>query len=67
MNHSFLHDLIFCIGRDGPKGDIGGRCQECRPGDKGAKGDIGLNGSPGLRVKFNQIYIFQTVGLILCF
>lgn len=42
--------INFKIGRDGPKGDIGGRCQSCRPGEKGLKGEPGLYGTPGIQV-----------------
>jgi len=40
------------VGRDGPKGEIGGRCQGCSPGEKGIKGEPGLYGTPGLKVIF---------------
>lgn len=29
------------------KGDIGGRCTDCRPGFKGDKGERGFDGIPG--------------------
>lgn len=29
------------------KGDIGGRCSDCRPGFKGDKGERGFDGIPG--------------------
>lgn len=35
----------------GEKGDIGGRCNDCRPGTKGEKGDEGSPGFPGLQVR----------------
>lgn len=46
----FYFYLQLHIGRDGQKGEIGGRCQGCRPGEKGIKGEPGLHGNPGLQV-----------------
>lgn len=49
------------IGRDGPKGDIGGRCQSCRPGEKGLKGEPGLYGNPGIQViTLKWLYLINT-------
>jgi len=46
--------MTFCLGRDGLKGEIGGRCQGCRPGEKGVKGESGLHGTPGSQVMYRN-------------
>lgn len=46
------------LGRDGQKGEIGGRCQNCHPGEKGVKGEPGLSGIPGLQVLLKQLIVF---------
>lgn len=48
-----MYNMAFNLGRDGPKGEIGGRCQGCRPGEKGVKGESGLHGTPGLQVIYH--------------
>lgn len=40
--------IIINLGQRGPKGELGGRCQDCRPGLSGEKGEPGINGKPGL-------------------
>jgi hypothetical protein len=42
----------------GEKGDIGGRCTDCRPGFKGEKGNEGSPGFPGLQVNYSDYHTF---------